>query len=73
MSATQWLMSSFVKTKPSPTPMQIATDSGRNAERADVLDYLAALATATMVEELWEALDHIKAGQHVREGACRPF
>lgn len=73
MSTTQWLMSTLVKAKPSPTPMQIATDSGRKAERADVLQYLVALATATRVEELWEAVEHIRAGQHVREGVSGPW
>lgn len=66
-------MSTFVKTKPSPTPMQIATDGGRKAERADVLEYLVALATVTRVEELWEAVDHIREARHVREGVSRPF
>lgn len=73
MSTTQWLMSTFVKTQPPPTPMAIATDSGRKAERSDVLDYLVALATATRVEELWEAVAYIRDAQHVREGASRPF
>ena len=73
MSTSKWLMSTLVKAKPAPTPMQIATDSGRKAERADVLDYLVALATATRVEELWEAVDHIREARHVREGVSRPF
>lgn len=73
MSTSPWLMSTFVKTEPSPTPMQIATDSGRKAERADVLNYLVDLAVATRVEELWEALKHISDEKHVRKDVSRPL
>jgi hypothetical protein len=72
MSISPWLMSTFVKSKPaSPTPLQIATDVGRKAERADVVKYLTALATATRVEELWEAIGYILDEKHVREGVSR--
>lgn len=61
-------LSNFVKSRPaSPTPLAQATANGRKAERYDVLEYLAALASVTKVEELWEAFDFIKRGHHVRE------
>lgn len=66
-AVNHWL-TSFVKIKPAPTPMAVATDTGRKAERSDVLVYLVALATATGSEELWEAAGHIQKGAHVREG-----
>ena len=67
-AVNHWL-TNFVKIKPaSPTPMAVVTDAGRKAERSDVLVYLAALATSTGSEELWEAVGHIQEGQHVREG-----
>lgn len=63
----------FTKMKPSPTPLAIATDNGRKAERADVLEYLAALASVTGVEELWEAVTYIKGEYHVRHGRVGPL
>lgn len=74
MAVNQHWMTYFVKSKPaSPTPLAIATDSGRKAERADVLEYLAALASVTGVEELWEAVTYIKGEYHVRHGRVGPL
>lgn len=61
------VLTNFVKMKPAgPTPMAAVADRGRVAERRDVLDYLASLAAVTGSDELWEALDYIREGSHVR-------
>lgn len=71
MKNPHW-MTVFSKQAPAgPTPLAIATDSGRKAERSDVLAYLVALATATGCEELWEASTHIQQARHVRTDAVR--
>ncbi len=47
-------------------PFEGALKTGRLHEREDVLTYLTTLAVTTNVEELWEAVNYIKEGSHVR-------